>query len=333
MARPPVRQVSAPAALQPVAFPVNTYVRPADPGRNSLADLADGLAAFDSGLSGFLKKRQAEKDEADYQRGLQASYREQGPQWEQGVRQGRIPPQDSPRFMEGLRTGKGNLAGMRLRSQFRREFLQWEGRDKGSPEAFGQFLTDFITRNVPEDSDPQFLKGLNPHVNTLLEEGYEGFTKDTSAATYNEGLRTDSASLTEVIRAHEEDGQASPSGTDYESIWTHTLAIREEALKRGTLHADIDTYLVDTIILNAERTGDEGLLAILDKTLPGQEHPMSYGLEVQKKRDAAAERIVRRQNIWHNSRRKLAECGPRPGVDIKRRSCGAASADVRWSSV
>jgi hypothetical protein len=43
--------------------------------------------------------------------------------------------------------------------------------------------------------------------------------------------------------------------------------------------------------------------------------------------------VVRRQNIWHNSRRKLAECGPRPGVDIKRRSCGAASADVRWSSV
>ncbi|WP_284278924.1 hypothetical protein, partial [Sphingobium jiangsuense] len=25
--------------------------------------------------------------------------------------------------------------------------------------------------------------------------------------------------------------------------------------------------------------------------------------------------VVRRQNIWHNSRRKLAECGPRPGVD------------------
>src|SRR5690606_39501415 len=25
------------------------------------------------------------------------------------------------------------------------------------------------------------------------------------------------------------------------------------------------------------------------------------------------EGLVRRQNIWHNSRRKLAECGPRPG--------------------
>ena len=42
---------------------------------------------------------------------------------------------------------------------------------------------------------------------------------------------------------------------------------------------------------------------------------------------------VRRQNIWRNSRRKLAECGRRLGVDVKRRACGAASADVRWSVV
>ena len=42
---------------------------------------------------------------------------------------------------------------------------------------------------------------------------------------------------------------------------------------------------------------------------------------------------VRRQNIWRRSRRRLAERGPRPGVDIKRRACGAASVGVRWSSV
>lgn len=41
--------------------------------------------------------------------------------------------------------------------------------------------------------------------------------------------------------------------------------------------------------------------------------------------------IVRRQNIWHRSRRRLAECGPRLGFDVRRRSCGAASADIRWS--
>jgi NAD(P)-dependent dehydrogenase (short-subunit alcohol dehydrogenase family) len=41
--------------------------------------------------------------------------------------------------------------------------------------------------------------------------------------------------------------------------------------------------------------------------------------------------LVRRQNIRHNSRRRLAECGHRLGVDVRRRACGAASADVRWS--
>jgi hypothetical protein len=41
--------------------------------------------------------------------------------------------------------------------------------------------------------------------------------------------------------------------------------------------------------------------------------------------------FVRRQNIWHNSRRKLAECEPRLGLGFRRRACGVASADARWS--
>ena len=50
--------------------------------------------------------------------------------------------------------------------------------------------------------------------------------------------------------------------------------------------------------------------------------------------DTATNRLlttVRRQNIRHNLRRRLAECGPRLGVDVRRRACGVASADVRWS--
>ena len=42
---------------------------------------------------------------------------------------------------------------------------------------------------------------------------------------------------------------------------------------------------------------------------------------------------VRRHNIWHTLRLRLAECGHRQGVDVKRRSCGVASADIRWSAV
>jgi hypothetical protein len=50
--------------------------------------------------------------------------------------------------------------------------------------------------------------------------------------------------------------------------------------------------------------------------------------------DAGVEfRAVHRQNIWRRAGRRLAECWPRLGVDVRRRVCGAASADVRWSSV
>ena len=42
---------------------------------------------------------------------------------------------------------------------------------------------------------------------------------------------------------------------------------------------------------------------------------------------------VRRQNIRHRSGRRLAECGPRLGLDVRRPACGAASADIRWSVV
>ena len=56
-------------------------------------------------------------------------------------------------------------------------------------------------------------------------------------------------------------------------------------------------------------------------------------LEAQQIENPSDLQLVRRQNIWHNSRRKLAECGPRQGLDFKRRACGVASADIRWSVV
>lgn len=47
--------------------------------------------------------------------------------------------------------------------------------------------------------------------------------------------------------------------------------------------------------------------------------------------DERTEYLVRRQNIWRRSGRRLAEYEPRLGLRFKRRSFGAASGDVRWS--
>ena len=54
-------------------------------------------------------------------------------------------------------------------------------------------------------------------------------------------------------------------------------------------------------------------------------------LTVEEFERAALDYPVRRQNIWHRSRYKLAEGGPRLGLDFRRRAYGVASADVRWS--
>jgi type I restriction enzyme S subunit len=54
---------------------------------------------------------------------------------------------------------------------------------------------------------------------------------------------------------------------------------------------------------------------------------------IQPKVDLITNACVRRQNIWLRSRRRLAECGPRLVVDVRRQACGVASADIRWSVV
>ena len=49
--------------------------------------------------------------------------------------------------------------------------------------------------------------------------------------------------------------------------------------------------------------------------------------------DSQSVKTVRRQNIWRKLGCGLAGCRPRLGFEIRRRVCGAASADVRWSFV
>ncbi|PZU43312.1 MAG: hypothetical protein DI568_17425, partial [Sphingomonas sp.] len=62
----------------------------------------------------------------------------------------------------------------------------------------------------------------------------------------------------------------------------------------------------------------------IGRALGGRDHTtiQSAIRRVEKRRDTDPVFRVRRQNIWHNSRRKLAECGPRLGVDVRRRACG-----------
>lgn len=291
MARAPVREISAPSALQGIAAPVNTYVRPADPAPSSLHQLADGLAALDDGLGDFMAKRKAKGDEADKQRAIRDAYLNNGEGFDAAVKAGAIPPHESPTYMKWYKNAQGDLRGRQLTDKFDVAYSQWEGRNSGDPEKFKEFVSGFLKEQVGPETDPEVLAGLNPHIEEIFQGGYANFTKDRSDAVYSGALATTGASMTDHIGKAEGDARATGKGIDYETLWGTLMSERNEALKRN-LEKDVDGYLVDSVILQAEESSNEDLLTLLDRKLPGKEYAMSSDPEVRKKVYAAREHIA-----------------------------------------
>ncbi|PCG13110.1 hypothetical protein COA07_16520 [Sphingomonas adhaesiva] len=81
------------------------------------------------------------------------------------------------------------------------------------------------------------------------------------------------------------------------------------------------------LALTPGNTSDiKGVELLVDATARMKRVIADRGYDANRLRAALREQgtiPVRRQNIRHNSRRRLAECGPRQGVDVRRRTCGA----------
>ena len=268
MPRKPAPEVSKPEAIRPVASPSDTYVRPAEPAPSDLHQLAQGLSAADTGLSDFLAKRQEEADAVDKIRGEAAFNRSNALGWGEAVRQGLVPANASPVYMRSYKAAQGELAGVQLQDKFTKEYLQWEGRAANDPNAFSQFLTDFVSRNVQTD-DIDVLRGLNPHIETLKQEAFKAFTKDSGQSVYNGSLDTRAAIINRQMQAANDDGLSQRTGTDYEGLWSNIMANRAEAIASGIRPEDIDAQIVTSIGAKAVEYRDPGLLKLLDKSTDG----------------------------------------------------------------
>lgn len=290
MARAQVRDVSAPERIQGIASPVSTYVRPADPPRSSLHELAEGLSAFDSGLSSFMAQRKAESDEADKARAITDFHRNNQESFAEAVRTGKIPPTASKSYVEWYKKQQGNLAGLKLSDKFAIDYQQWEGRNSDDPEAFGKFVSTWMTQNVGEEQDPYVLEGLAPHLDRLATSGYDTFSQDRAASLRAKSQATSGAILTDTISRTQEAGRA--EGTvDYDALWTSLMAQRQEAISKGERGEDFDKLIVDSVILQAEESGSKEVLKVLDRQLPGQDLPLSSNPEFREKRLRAIDRI------------------------------------------
>lgn len=291
MARPQVREVSGPERIQGVASPVSTYVRPADPGRSSLHDLAEGLAAFDQGLGGFLDKRKQETDQADKARAITDFHRNNQKAYGDAVREGLIPPTASKSYVEWYKKQQGHLAGLKLTDKFSIDYQQWEGRDGADPEAFGKFVSGWMSQNVGQEQDPSILEGLAPHLDNLASTGYQTFNQERATALRSKAQATSGAIVTDTLMRGNDEGRAEGS-VDYDGLWSNLMTQRQEAIDTGEKAEDFDKLMVDSIILQAEESGNAEMLNLLDRVAPGGELPMSRSPEIREKRLRAIDRIT-----------------------------------------
>jgi len=297
MARTPFQGISAPVAIQPIAQPVNTYVRPAEPAPSPLHDLAQGLAAFDEGLSSFMEKRQAKFDEADKIRAEAAFNENNSLGWAEAVRQGKVPANASPVFMRSYKAAQGNLAGIQLREKFNAEYMKWDGKNSNDPNAFNTFLGDFIKNNV-DTQDPDVLRGLNPHIRQLWQDGHDVFGKDSANSVYKGAVDTAGAIAGRTVDAANQQGLDTKEGTNYEALWTDIQEQRKQALASGMRKEDYDKQMVAAITAKAVELRDPKLLDLLDKKAEGDDVSLKdYPLFRDAKQDAMdkLETIARQQ--------------------------------------
>lgn len=306
MARPQVREVSAPERIQGMASPVSTYVRPADPVRSPLHELAEGLSAFDSGLGAYMDKRRAENDEADKARAIADFHRNNQEAYAEAVRSGKIPPTASKAYVEWYKKQQGNLAGLKLSDKFAIDYQQWEGRDSDDPNAFGQFVSGWMTQNVGDEQDPQVLEGLAPHLDRIATGGYDTFNQDRANALRSKAQATSGAIMTDTLMRGAEEGRAEGS-LDYDGLWSGLMAQREEAISKGERGEDFDKLMVDSIILQAQESASTDMLKLLDRTLPGAGLAMSKSPEVREKLMKVRELIGNRQAAIATDEAQLRE--------------------------
>ncbi len=268
MARQPVPQIGRPTPIQPVAAPVSTYVEPPTPAPSNLHQLAQGLAAFDSGLKGWMEKREAEQKKADAVRGEAAFNRNNQAGWAAGVASGEIPANASPIFMESFKKTEGNYKGIKMRESFSQAYTLWEGRNSDDPAVFEQFLSDFISSNIDTD-DPFVLEGFNPHVDLLMEQAYKTHSEERSKTVYNAHVNTRAAVIGDTIDHASIQGVSTGEGTSYDLLLADIIQQRQEAMASGVRMEDFDKQVAATIAAKAIEHGDPYLLDLLDEQLPG----------------------------------------------------------------
>lgn len=290
--RTPVRDLTPPRDIQPSAAPVDTYVRPAQPERSPLHHVAQSLGDLGRDAQALVGQRQAEADEEARLQGEAAFYRDHREGLIQGTASGDVPPQFSPAFMEGFQGAQGQVAGIQMRQDFNARFQAWEGRHTASPDEFQGWFQDYVSERLTTD-DPDQLRAILPHVETMTSEAYDAFYRLRGARMMEESITahvgTSALTIDEAVNL----GMRDPGGLPADALWADLVDQRTAALGTGLPPARYDAALFNAIIAKAIEHEDPALLQLLDRTLPGNTVPLSQHPAFLEDRLAVQDRVDR----------------------------------------
>lgn len=309
MSRAKVRKVSPPRPIVPVAQPINTFVRPAEPAPSNLHQLAQGLAATDSGLASFLSKRQSEADEEAAIRGRQAALKGIAPGEIEGVRRGILPIHRSNASLEGYEQQRGQLEGKKLRAKFLADASTWDEFDSGDTDAFSRRAHRWVTENVPQDASTDYLKGIQPQLEAMVGQGIALHSTESNKTQYRDTLRQGAEAISIDLDLIESEGVVTKGSADFEAA-SGVLQAQFDALRgQGIADEDARNYILTTVLMKAEEYVDEGYLQLFDVPLQGDETALSNDPAIAAKIEATKERIeskrIRKETVDANERDEL----------------------------
>lgn len=320
MAQAPYQPIPIREQLRPVAAPVDTYVKP---GPSQLEQLAESIKPISKELQVYFDNKAAKAKEEDEIRGKAAYYGENREVIAQAVREGKVPPQYSPAFMRGFKNSQGDVAGSRLQADFLRDYNAWDGKNSEDPEAYDAWATKWLEGRMGTD-DPEVLRGLMPHVKTMVDGGFAMHTKYKADQIYDGSLNSNIAGANQSIDDLTSDGLARPEGTDYKAVFGAIASRRDAWVAGGGKPEDFDKSMIDAMSNKILTTRDVGLLKWFDEKVPGTDYTYgqhAYGAKTKMETVNALEVRVRQAETEERQQttaadKKAKEATERQAVEI-----------------
>jgi hypothetical protein len=192
----------------------------------------------------------------------------------EGIRQGKIPPQYSPQYVDTFKNTQGQLAGGTLQEKWNTYFQNNTWKDDPSDTTYDEHLKAFLKDNLGSD-DPQVLKGQIPYVQQLVDNSRAQWISYHANKLQTDSLNAGGALASQQTQQAIRDGLSDPKGTNYDAIWSNLAAKRDAFIQAGHTADDWDSMIMKQMSVITLSSQDPNMLKFFDQKVPGKDY--TYG--------------------------------------------------------